>query len=161
MIILLMGVAGAGKTAIGRRLAAEIGISFHDADAFHSPANVDKMRRGLPLDDADRAPWILALSMAIDKWKSAGEDAVLACSALRAAHRDVLLGDRKDIHLVHLVVPPEVARARVARRRGHYMKQNMIDSQFEALEPPEDALSVDATAPPDAIVARIRSMLGR
>jgi gluconokinase len=161
MVILLMGVAGAGKTVIGRRLADALGIAFHDADAFHSPANVDKMRRGLPLDDADRGPWILALSMAIDTWKSSGKDVVLACSALRAAHRDVLLGDRTDTHLVHLVVPPEVARARVARRKGHFMKQEMIDSQFEALEPPGNALSIDATAPPDAIVARIRATVGR
>jgi gluconokinase len=161
VIVILMGVAGAGKTAIGRRLAGELGVGFHDADDFHSPANVDKMRRGLPLDDADRAPWILALSMAMDTWRRAGEDAVLACSALRAAHRDVLLGDRTDTHLVHLVVPPEVARARVSRRRGHYMKQGMIDSQFQALEPPEGALSIDATAPPDAIVARIRAAIGR
>jgi len=159
MIILVMGVAGAGKTTVGERLAEALGFRFHDADAFHPPANVDKMARGLPLDDADRAPWLAALGVAIDAWLRDGEGVVLACSALKAAYRAELLRDPARMAIVYLRVSPELARERVARRTGHFMKQAMVDSQMRTLEEPTDAITVDAAAPPADIVAHVRAAL--
>jgi len=118
------------------------------------------MRRGVPLDDTDRGPWIRALVEAIDELRLGNKDGVLACSLLRAAHRDVFTEGRPDVRIVHLVVSPEVARTRVARRKGHYMRAELVDSQFTALEPPEDAVSVDASATRDVVVGRIRTALG-
>ena len=150
-----MGVAGAGKTTVGCLLAESLGYGFRDADEFHSPANVEKMRRGERLDDRDREPWLAAMAHAIDGWLWDGSNVVLACSALKASYRSRLMRDHSQMALVHLKVPLDVARARVSARRDHFMPRDLVDSQFEALEEPVEAITVDATQPPEEIARTI------
>jgi gluconokinase len=160
VIILVMGVAGAGKTTIGRLLAEALGFAFADADAFHPAANVAKMSRGMPLTDADRAPWLDALASAIDQWIAGGCSVVLACSALRQSYRRRLLRDPWRTRLVYLKASPELLRARLEQRVGHFAKSDLLKSQLDTLEEPDDAVTVDVTAPPEAVVAAVRAGLG-
>lgn len=160
MVILLMGVAGCGKTTIGLALAAELGWSFRDADDFHPPENVAKMSSGIPLTDRDRAPWLAAIRAHIDGCVARGESAVLTCSALKERYRAVLRGDPAHVKLVHLAGDFAVILERITARQGHFMKPEMLTSQFEALEPPKDALVIDVAQTPEAIVAQIRRALG-
>jgi gluconokinase len=157
MIVVLMGVAGTGKTTIGTLLGHELVWPFHDADDFHPPANVEKMRRGIPLTDADRDGWLAALRAFID---GLAGPAVLACSALKAAYRDRLAGGRDDVRFVHLTGDPALLRQRLEQRRGHYMPASLLDSQLATLEPPADAVTVDVAGTPEEIVATIRRALG-
>jgi gluconokinase len=159
MIILLMGVTGAGKTTVGRALAQQLHWRFADADDFHSPANVAKMRAGIPLTDADRARWLQALRTAIVRWLQAGESVVLACSALKASYRDILLVS-PDVKLVYLRANEELIAARLAARRGHYMNPHLVRSQFETLQEPQGAFTIDAGLPPGEIVRVIRNQFG-
>lgn len=154
-----MGVAGAGKTTVGRLLADALGYRFSDADEFHSPANVEKMRRGERLDDSDREPWLAAMAHAVDGWLRDGANVVLACSALKASYQARLMRDPSRMALVYLKVPPDVARARVRTRDRHFMPADLVHSQFEALEEPADAIAVDATQPPDVVVRTIGDAL--
>lgn len=160
MIILLMGVAGSGKSTIGRLLADALRWSFVDADDFHPPSNRAKMSAGLPLDDADRAPWLAALRADIAARDRRGDHAVVACSALKASYRAALQGDSTDLRWVHLQGAPELLHARLAARTGHFMRPEMLASQLATLEPPANALSVDIAASPLELVARIRQSLG-
>ncbi|HVR24853.1 MAG TPA: gluconokinase [Candidatus Polarisedimenticolia bacterium] len=154
MVVLLMGVAGAGKTTVGKLLASQLGWDFADADDYHSAANIEKMRNGIPLTDADRAPWLDALRALISGWIAAENNAVLACSALRRAYRDHLrVGS--EVCLIYLRVAPEVLRQRLRARHGHYMTEPMLESQLATLEEPQDALVIDAEAAPAMIVAEI------
>ena len=155
MIILIMGVAGAGKTTVGRALADQMHWGFADADDYHSPANVAKMHAGIALTDEDRAPWLQALRRAIQSWLTAGENVVLACSALKASYRDILVVG-PDVKLVYLQISRELAAARMATRQGHYMNPSLLRSQFETLEEPREALAIDASQPTQHIVADIR-----
>lgn len=155
MILLLMGVAGAGKTAIGRALAGQLHWRFADADSYHSPANVAKMRTGIPLTDEDRGPWLQSLRSAIVGWLAAGENVVLACSALKVSYRDILVVG-SEVKLVYLRASEELVRARLAERRGHYMNPLLVKSQFETLAEPQDAFTVDAGLPSGEIVRMIR-----
>ncbi len=159
-ILLLMGVAGSGKTTIGRRLAAELGWPYHEADDFHSAANKDKMGRGIPLDDYDRAPWLAAIRAAMDDVLAAGGSAVFTCSGLKDKYRRILMDGAPGVALVYLATDLETSLARVGRRQGHYMKADMVRSQFEALEVPADALTIDTRLPPEKIIAEIRRALG-
>lgn len=159
MVVLVIGVAGAGKTTIGRMLAGVLGYRFRDADEFHPAANVDKMRRGERLDDHDREPWLAAMAQAIDEWLRSGTNVVLACSALKASYRRRLMRDPSRMAIVYLKVPRDVARARVSHRTGHFMPHDLVDSQFDALEEPSDAMTVDATRPPEEIVRTIGDTL--
>lgn len=154
-----MGVAGAGKTTIGRMLAEARGYRFSDADAFHPQANVEKMRRGERLDDIDREPWLRTMASAIDTWLRDETDVVLACSALKARYRARLLRDPSRMTLVYLKVPPGVARARIEDRLEHFMPADLLDSQFEALEEPAQAIVIDASEPLDAVVHAIQDAL--
>jgi gluconokinase len=154
MIVVVMGVAGAGKTTVGRALAAALGWSFLDADDLQPPANVDKMRRGEPLDDADRSPWLARVAAEL----RARDDVVVACSALRAAYRDALRV-RPEVRFVYLKVPEAVLAARLAERRGHYMPPSLLRSQLDTLEEPGDAIVVDATQPVAEIVRTVVSQL--
>jgi gluconokinase len=160
-VLLLMGVAGAGKTTVGRLLADALHFRFVDADDLHPPSNIAKMRRGIPLDDADRAPWLRALGDAIESWLKTGEPVVLACSALKSTYRAELVRDPTRVAVFYLKLTPELAKSRVAARSGHFMKDDLIDSQFEALEEPHRAIELDASLPPAEIVRQIRAALGR
>lgn len=154
MIVVVMGVAGAGKTTVGEALAAALGWPFVEADELHPAANVAKMRRGEPLDDADRAPWLEAVAARM----RALPDAVVACSALRERYRAVLRV-RPDVRFVFLDVPRTLLDARLAKRRGHFMPPSLLPSQLATLERPADAVIVDGAQPVDAQVAAIRAAL--
>lgn len=159
-----MGVAGSGKTTIGSLLADQLGWPFYEGDDFHPPDNVARMRSGVPLTDADRQPWLEALGKLIGNLVSKNISALVACSALKAAYRDKLksaAGAHDDqVRFVYLRIPPPVARQRLRGRKGHFMHAQMVESQFEALEEPADAIVVDATLNPDEVVTRIRQALG-
>jgi gluconokinase len=155
MVIVLMGVSGTGKTAVGTRLARGLGGEFVEGDDYHPPANVEKMRSGMPLDDADRQPWLETLSREIGRWLDAGKTVVLACSALKQRYRDILKAGRAGVRFVHLEGDPDLIRSRLAQRRGHYMPASLLDSQFAALEEPADAITVTVEGTPDEIVAEI------
>jgi gluconokinase len=159
MILLLMGVTGAGKTTVGRALAGELHWRFADADDYHSSANIAKMHAGVPLTDADRAPWLQALRDAIAAWIRANENVVLACSALKASYRETLVVS-PEVKLIYLRASPELIAARVAARTGSYMNPQLVPSQFATLEEPQDALVVDASGTVQQIVSQIRSALG-
>jgi gluconokinase len=159
MIILVMGVTGAGKTTVGRKLAQDLDWRFVDADDYHSAANVAKMHAGIPLTDEDRAPWLQSLQDAITGWLASGEDVVLACSALKQSYRAVLLVNQQ-VKLVYLRATPELITARLAARTGSYMSPHLISSQFETLEEPPDALVVDAAQDAFEIACNIRTGLG-
>jgi gluconokinase len=154
-----MGVSGSGKTEIGTRLAEALGGTFVEGDDYHPPANVAKMRSGVPLDDADRQPWLERLSREIGAWLDAGKTVVLACSALKQRYRDILKAGRPGVRFVHLKGDEALIRKRLDKRRGHYMPASLLESQFAALEEAGDAITVGIDAPPDAIVAEIRQAL--
>jgi gluconokinase len=161
VVVVVMGVAGSGKTTVGTALAVALGWRFVDADDHHSPANVAKMARGEALDDDDRRPWLDELHGIIAGALADGGSLVMACSALRASYRARLAGPDADgrVRFVHLDGPPELFRARLAQRASHFMKPAMLDSQIATLEPPDDALTADAAQPVGTIVAQIRSAL--
>jgi len=154
-----MGVTGSGKTTIGLALAELLQWQFVDADDFHPPANVAKMRAGIPLDDADRAPWLGSLHDAIAGWLETPANVVLACSALKQAYRQQMLVDSK-VKLVYLRGGRELIAQRLSQRHGHYMDPNLLASQFAALEEPQDAVVVDVEVDVPEIVAQIRESLG-
>lgn len=160
-----MGVSGAGKTTVGKLLAQELGWPFYDADDFHSSANVRKMRTGVALTDADRAGWLDALAAHIARLEQCGTSAVIACSALKKAYRARLrgavdaTGAAPAVRFVYLKGSPSLIRKRLASRVHHFMPPALLASQFETLEEPAMALTVDVAAPPAAIVRRIRAGL--
>jgi gluconokinase len=156
IIIILMGVAGAGKTTVGSRLAAELGWPFYDADDFHPAENIAKMARGEPLNDADRQSWLELMHDLIHAMLLRGEPAVVACSALKTTYRAMLAKDNPGARFVYLKASPELIRQRLLDRPGHFMKASMLESQFEALEEPANALVVNATLPPERIVEEIK-----
>lgn len=163
MLIVFMGVAGAGKTTVARRFAAATGVAFYDADDFHSPSAVGQLREGQPLTDADRAPWLDRLAKLIEQIGTDQRSAVLACSALKASYRARLRTAAEDagiqIVFVHLSLTPEEAIARLCGRRGHFMPASLVESQFAILEPPDDAITVDATTAPKLLVEQVRKAL--
>jgi gluconokinase len=159
MIILLMGVAGSGKTTVGRLLAAELDWAFYDADDMHPPVNIAKMARGTALSDADRGPWLQAIHELLVSLEATHTDAVVACSALKRAYRARLLQGLSGTAVVYLKGDPDLIRSRLGARTGHFMPVRLLESQFAALEEPTQALTVDITADPCAIVRTIRREL--
>ncbi|QMS86766.1 gluconokinase [Nostoc edaphicum CCNP1411] len=167
MIIIVMGVSGSGKTTIGKLLADSLEWEFSDADNFHSPENVEKMRCGIPLSETDRMPWLQDLQTAIKQWLQENKSVVLACSALKDSYRQFLLldsdrsanakGDR--IKLVYLKGSYELIQARLQERSNHYMNEKLLGSQFNTLEEPLDTISIDVAQPPQIIVQNIRTAL--
>ena len=157
--LIVMGVAGCGKTTIGKALAARLGWDFFDADAFHPPANVAKMASGVPLDDDDRAPWLAALHDLLARTLREGRHPVLACSALKQRYRETLLAGNGGIRVVYLRGSYELILARMNDRTDHYMKPGMLHSQFEALEEPQDALTVDITPTAEEIIENVLFLL--
>jgi carbohydrate kinase (thermoresistant glucokinase family) len=155
MIVLVMGVSGAGKTTIGRLLAGRLGSRFIDADDHHPAANIAKMAAGIPLDDQDRWPWLDALNVLAKR----EENAVLACSALKEAYRQRLLAGITDARIVYLHGTKAVIASRLAERKHRYMPASLLDSQLATLEPPQHAISIDVAADPAECVAQILSFL--
>ena len=161
MVVIVMGVTGAGKTTIGRALAASLGWEFHDGDDLHTDASKRKMHQGIPLDDADRAPWLIAIRKLIETMLAEGRNGVVACSALKQAYRDEIVVDPNLVKVVYLKGSKEVLADRLRDRSGHFMNPDLLQSQFDTLEEPHDAIIVDVAAAPEAIVNEIRSLLGR
>ncbi|ODT43147.1 MAG: gluconate kinase [Nitrospira sp. SCN 59-13] len=160
MIILIMGVSGAGKTTIGRRLAEVLGWKFLEGDDLHPIANIEKMRSGQPLTDSDRRPWLERLHATIAEQVRMNQPAVMACSVLKMTYRAVVEeGARHVLRLVYLKGTADLFRERLAGRRKHFMPPELLDSQLAILEEPADALVIDATLPPDEIILRIRQGL--
>lgn len=152
---IIMGVSGCGKSAVGSALASKLGWDFYDADDFHPPANIAKMKAGIPLDDADRAPWLAALHGLIASCLKANRPGVLACSALKERYRRQLLAGNPNVQIVYLKGSYDLIWSRMAARAGHYMKPAMLQSQFDALEEPQDALVMGIAQPVDEIVGSI------
>ena len=160
MIIIIFGVAGAGKTVIGQLLAQELGWKFYDADDFHSAGNIEKMRRGIPLTDEDRQPWLESLRELIKRCLAAGENAVLACSALKESYRRYL-SISADVKLVYLRGEYELIAAQLRQRRGHFMNPALLETQFADLEEPRpgEALVIELGRSPAELVQEIRRKL--
>ena len=156
--LIVMGVSGSGKSTIASALAERLGWTFEDGDRFHPPSNVAKMSAGHPLTDEDRWPWLQAIADEIGRVCRAGGHLVVACSALKRAYRDVLVGDRSDVRFVFLAGSQALIAGRLARRKGHFMPPGLLDSQFKTLEPPqadEQAIAVSIDAPVETIVDNI------
>ena len=161
-VLVVMGVSGCGKSTVGALLAAQLRWGFEDADRFHSAANVDKMRRGIPLTDADRWAWLELIASWIDKTRHASKHGVIACSALKRRYRDILIGDRADVRLVYLKGEETLIAQRIAVRLGHFMPRSLLHSQFEGLQEPgpdENPITVAIDLRPDEIVAQILAAL--
>lgn len=159
MVIIVMGVCGSGKSTIGGLLADKLGCSFFDADDFHPQANVDKMARGEPLNDEDRRPWLMRLNEEMAQCSIAGKSAVLGCSALKESYRNILSKDIKNLVVVYLKGDYNTIYERMASREGHFMGENMVQSQFDTLEEPTDAIVTDIRESPEQIVSRIEAAL--
>jgi gluconokinase len=155
-----MGVAGSGKTTIGAALANVTGWRFIDADDFHSAAAVAKMRDGVALTDADRATWLASLHERVARALDRREHTVLACSALKSRYRQTLQGNLRGVRFVYLAADAQTLARRLADRSNHFAGPSLLASQLEDLEPPTEALAVDATRPPEQIVNVIRRELG-
>jgi gluconokinase len=153
--LIVMGVSGCGKTTIGRMVADHLGWDFYDADDFHPPQNISKMASGIPLTDADREPWLDALRTQIAICLAGSRPGILACSALKEKYRQRLVNSDPGIRVVYLRGSFETIWGRMSQRPGHYMKPNMLQSQFEALEEPEEALVVDVEKAPGLICDEI------
>jgi gluconokinase len=153
--LVVMGVSGSGKSTIAEHLAARLGWRYVDGDLFHPPANVAKMSAGHPLTDEDRWPWLRTIAAEIDRLAAAGTRAVVACSALKRAYRDILAHGRDDVRIVFLDGTKDLIAKRLAARKGHFMPPGLLDSQFKTLEPPqpsEQPITVSIDASVDGIV---------
>src|SRR5258708_15658582 len=153
-----MGATGAGKTTIGTILAAQLTWQFADADAFHPLANIEKMSKGIPLTDADRAPWLAAMRKAILEWIVAGKNVVLACSALKRAYREELRPS-PEVKIIYLKGDYALFAEGIRHRHGHFAGEGILPGQFADLEEPMDAITIHAAIPPEQIVAEIRNHL--
>ena len=162
-ILVVGGVSGSGKTTVGRRLAARWGAEFLEGDDLHSPENVAKMKAGVALTDADRAPWLRAIGERIDAWRAKGAAGVVACSALKRAYRDVLRRERPEVWIALLDAPAERIARRLELRKGHFMPASLLASQIATREPigvdEERAFEIAAEASPDATAAAIEERL--
>lgn len=155
MIYILMGVSGSGKTTVGQLLAQRLGCGFHDADEFHSEANKAKMHAGIPLTDEDRWPWLAAMRAAIDAARAEGRTHVFTCSALRQAYRDRLTPPDGGVTFVHMKGDAALIAGRLSARTDHFFNPELLQSQFDTLELPRDAVELDIRQPPDVLVDTI------
>ncbi len=159
MFIVVVGVAGSGKTTLGSLLATSLGWTFFEGDEYHPDENITKMAAGVALNDADRLPWLQALGRLIHEHRLAGRNGVLACSALKARYRRVLDASG-GVTFVYLRVTPELARQRLQAHGGHFMPAALVESQFDDLQEPKRGLKLDASQPAEELVALVRSALG-
>ena len=158
MFIIFMGVAGVGKTTVGKLLAQELGWRFYEGDEFHPADNIEKMRRGQPLTDTDRRSWLDALRAVIQAALENNENGILACSALKRHYR-ARLRVNEDVVFVQLAATPDVIRRRLEHRKGHFMNPSLLENQLATLETPQSALSLDASLPPAVLVQQVRQAL--
>ena len=158
MFVVITGVAGSGKTTIGKLLAQDLGWPFHEGDDFHPAANIEKMHRGEALTDTDRQPWLDALRAMIHSAVENGEKGVLACSALKRRYREHLRVNDQVV-FVHLAATPELIAHRLQQRKGHFMNPSLLTSQFATLETTQTELRLDASLPPTALVKQLRDWL--
>jgi carbohydrate kinase (thermoresistant glucokinase family) len=164
VVAIVMGVSGSGKTTVSVLLAAALGCRFQEGDDLHPAENVEKMRSGTPLTDADRLPWLRKIAREIDTWRARHESGVLTCSALKRSYRDIIIGGRSDVTLVYLRGSYDLIRRRMAARHGHFMPTTLLDSQFATLQEPtpdEHPIIVDVDARPAEIAAEIVHQLER
>lgn len=159
MIILVMGVSGSGKTSVGKKLAESLNYKFADADDFHSLENIEKMHNGIALDDADRLPWLQKIQDAIKQCLQQNKNLVLTCSALKESYRQMLLIDGESVKLVYLKGSFELIHKRLKERLHHFMSEKLLESQFDILEEPLDATTVDISQPLEDIVREILEKL--
>jgi gluconokinase len=159
MIVIVMGVVGAGKTTVGTLLAEQLGWKFADADDFHPKSNIEKIRLGIPLSDADREPWLEALRKQIEHWIANNQNAVLACSALKQSYREKL-APGPEVRFVHLKGPAALIAERLRLRLGHFAGESILTSQIRDLEEPHDAATIEVDRTPAEIVGEIRKDLG-
>ena len=162
-IVIVMGVSGSGKTTVAVMLAGALGVDFLEGDDLHPRSNVEKMKSGTPLTDADRLPWLQAIAQRIDDWRSQGKSGVVTCSALKRAYRRILIGERPAVRLVYLKGSHELIHQRMAARHAHFMPVGLLQSQFATLEEPgadERPIVVDVAGSPPDIVAEIIRRLG-
>jgi carbohydrate kinase (thermoresistant glucokinase family) len=155
VIVVVMGVSGSGKTTIAVGLSHRLGWQYQEGDALHPQANVEKMKSGHALADADRLPWLHKIAKKIDEWRRLGISGVVTCSALKRAYRDIIIGDRPEVVLVYPKGSKELIAERMVRRHGHFMPASLLDSQFATLEEPspdENAIVVSIDRSPEAIV---------
>ena len=155
MIIVLMGVSGSGKTTIGALLSKALHWDFFDGDDFHDPSNVEKMAAGIPLTDEDRQAWLSTLRGIVTRLREEGKNGIIACSALKRSYRKYLLTHEEDVSLVYLKGGFDQLRKRLNERKGHFVGESLLESQFSTLEEPDDAIEVDITHTPDEIVSAI------
>jgi gluconokinase len=158
MVILVMGVTGAGKTTVGKLLAQRLGWQFLDADDFHPPANIEKMKHGIALNDADREPWLAAIHAALLDYAAKNQNAVLACSALKQKYRERLAAGL-DMRICYLKGSFEEISSHIEHRTGHFASEAILAGQFTDLEEPDDAVVLDATAPPEENVSEALTKL--
>lgn len=158
-VIIVMGVSGVGKTTVGQALASRIGGVFAEGDSYHPLENVEKMRGGQPLTDDDRWPWLDRMRREIDNWLREDRRVVLACSALKASYRERLSPSSGGVSFVYLKADPTRIQKRLSARKGHYMPASLLDSQLAALEPPEDAITIDAERPLDDILDELAQLV--
>jgi len=162
IVVVVMGVSGSGKSTVAGLLAQRLGWHFAEADEFHSPANVEKMRNGVALTDEDRAPWLAAIAEYIDIARASETPTVVTCSALKRRYRDILVGSRPDVALVYLEGDYDTIAQRMSQREDHYMPVSLLESQFDALEAPgadEHPIVEDVRRPPEEIVERVLAAL--
>ncbi len=159
MILILMGVSGSGKTTIGELLSQRLGWPFYDGDDFHPPANVEKMKQGIPLTDADRAAWLDKIHALILNLSGHENSAIITCSALKESYRQSLTRETQDVRFVFLHGSYPLIASRLQRRKRHFMPPSLLASQFEALEIPSNALQVDISGTPETIVDDILHQL--
>ena len=158
VIVVVMGVSGCGKTTVAALIAARLGWRYREGDDLHPKENVEKMRGGTPLTDADRLPWLQAIAREIDRWRTEGESGVVTCSALKRSYRDVIIGDRPEVALVYLKGSRDLIARRMAARHEHFMPAALLTSQFATLQEPTPAerpIVVDVGGAPDEIAGRI------
>ena len=162
-VIVVAGVSGSGKSTVGEALAQRLGWPYSEADAFHPPENIEKMSAGIPLTDADRAPWLAKIAASIEATCASGGHAIVSCSALKRAYRDTLVGQRRDrVRIVLLDGSEDEIAARMAKRQGHFMPSGLLHSQFQTLEQPtpdEHVLVVPISGTPDETVSAILDRL--